>query len=53
MHLKMSSAEVVYCKWLPNITDELGLEVNSVDTVQTAPIGAFWSGSTLFAIEAS
>ena len=34
----MSSAEVVYCKYLLNITDEL--EANSVDPEQTAPIGA-------------
>ena len=53
MHLKMSSAEVVCCKWLPNITDKLNIEANSVDPEQTAPIGAIWSGSTLFAIEAS
>ena len=46
----MSSAEVVCCKWLPNITEELSIEANSVDPEQTAPIG---SGSTLFAIEAS
>ena len=37
MHLKMSSAEVVYCKELPNITDELSIEANSVDTKHTAP----------------
>ena len=49
----MSSAEVVCCKWLPNITDEFSIEANSVDLEQTAPIGAVWSGSTLFAIEAS
>ena len=49
----MSSAEVVCCKYLPNITDKLSLEANSVDPEQTAPIGAVWSGSTLFAIEAS
>ena len=52
----MSSAEVVCCKLLPNITDELSIEANSVDPEQTAPIGmigAVWSGSTLFAIEAS
>ena len=42
MHLKMSSAE-----------DELSIEANSVDPEQTAPIGAVWSGSTLFGIEAS
>ena len=53
MHLKMSSAEVVCCKKLPNITDKLSIEVNRVDPEQTAPIGAEWSGSTLFAIEAS
>ena len=49
----MSSAEVVCCKYLPSITDELSIEANSVDPEQTAPIGAVWSGSTLFAIEAS
>ena len=36
----MSSAEVVCCKSLPNITDELRIEANSVDQEQTAPIGA-------------
>ena len=49
----MSSAEVICCKWLPNITDKLSKEANRVDPEQTAPIGAVWSGSTLFAIEAS
>ena len=49
----MSSAEVVCCKYLPNITDTLSIESNSMDPEQTAPIGAVWSGSTLFAIEAS
>ena len=53
MHLKMSSAAVVQCKQFPKITDELSIEANSVDPEQTAPIGAVWSGSTLFAIEAS
>ena len=53
MHLKMLSAEVVCCKYLPNITDKLSIEANSVDPEQTAPIGAVWSGSPLFAIEAS
>ena len=51
MHLKMSSDEVVCCKKLPNITDELSTEANGVDPEQTAPIGAVWSRSTLFAIE--
>ena len=40
VHLKMSSAEVVCCKELPNIADELDLEANSMDSEQTAPIGA-------------
>ena len=48
----MSSAEVVCSKYLPNITDELSIEATSVDPEQTVPIGAVWSGSTLFAVEA-
>ena len=40
MHLKMSSAEVVCCKKMPNITDEISIEANIVDPEQTAPIGA-------------
>ena len=40
MHLKMSSAEIVCCKKLPNITDEIRIDANSVDPEQTAPIGA-------------
>ena len=40
MHLKMSSAVVVCCKYLPSITDELSIEANSVYPEQTAPIGA-------------
>ena len=39
-YLKMSSAKVVCCKKLPNITDGLSIEANSVDLEQTAPIGA-------------
>ena len=53
MHLKMLSAEVVCCKWLPNITDKLSIKANSMDPEQIAPIGAVWSGSTLVVIEAS
>ena len=49
----MLSAEAVCCKKMPNITDKLSIESNSVDPEQTAPIGAVCSGSTLFAIEAS
>ena len=39
MHLKMLSAEDVRCKWLPNITDKLSIEANSMDPEQTVPIG--------------
>ena len=31
MHLKMSSAEVICCKQLPNITDKLSIGANSMD----------------------
>ena len=34
MHLKMLSAEVVCWKILPNITDKLIIEANSVDREQ-------------------
>ena len=53
MHMKMSSAEVVCCKKLSNITDKLSIKTNGVDPEQTAPVGAVWSWPTLFAIEAS
>ena len=33
----MSSTEVVCCKWLPYITNELSIEANNVDPEQTAP----------------
>ena len=36
---KKASKNVVRCKLLPNITDELSIEANSVDPEQTAPIG--------------
>ena len=36
--LKKLSAEVVCWKKLPNITDELSIEANSMDPEQTAPI---------------
>ena len=36
MHLKkMSSAKVVCCKQLPNITVEISIEANSVDSEET------------------
>ena len=38
---------------MTNIADELSIEAKGVDPEQTAPIGAVWSGSTLFATEAS
>ena len=38
---------------MPNTTEELSIKANSLDPEQTAPVGAVWSGSTLFAIEAS
>ena len=53
MHLKMSSAEVICCKYFPSITDEFSIEANSVDPEQSALIGAVLSGSALFSIEAS
>ena len=43
----MSSAEVLCCKQLPNITDKLSIEANILDPEQTAPIGAVCSGSTV------
>ena len=49
----MSSVEVVCCEKMPKITDKSSTEANSMDPEQTAPIGAVWSGSTLFAIEAT
>ena len=39
MHLKMPSAEVVCCKLLPNITDELSIEANSVDSERSTLFG--------------
>ena len=40
MHLKISSTEVVCCKKMPNITDELSIEANSVDPEQIAPMSS-------------
>ena len=57
--LRKNASESVVC-WsrLLQIIDKhlwknLSMEANSVDPEQTAPIGAVWSVSTLFAIEAS
>ena len=35
---------------MPNITDELSREANSVDPDQTASSEAVWSGAALFAL---
>ena len=51
MHLKMLSAEVVCCKLLPSITDNLSIEANSMDPELTAPIGAVRAGPTPFALD--
>ena len=37
MHLKKLFAELVCCKCLRNITDELSIDAYSVDPEQTAP----------------
>ena len=36
----MLSAEVICYELLPNITEKLSIEANSVDPEQTTPIGA-------------
>ena len=46
--LFMSSAEYS-CKLLQTFQTYSGIQANSVDPDQTAPRGAVWSGSTLFA----
>ena len=38
LHLKMSSAEVICCKKLHNITDELSIEANSMDPEQIGAV---------------
>ena len=40
MHVKILSADFICCKLLPNITNDISKEANSVDPEQTAPIGA-------------
>ena len=49
MHLKMSSVYVVCWIFLQTFQTYFGIQANSVDPDQTAPKGAVWSGSTLFA----
>ena len=53
MHLKNYVFWSRLLQIIPNFTDELSMEANSVDPEQTAPIWAVWSGSTLFARETS
>ena len=43
----MSSAEVVCCKKLPNISDELSIEANSVNTEQTVPRSSLYRVHTV------
>ena len=50
LHLKMSSVYVVCWIFLQTFQTYLCIQANSVDPYQTAPKGAVWSGSTLFAV---
>ena len=45
----MSSVYVVYWIFLKTFQTYFCIQANSVDPDQTAPRGAVWSGSTLFA----
>ena len=45
----MSSVYVVYWIFLQTFLTYFCIQANSVDPDQTAPKGAVWSGSTLFA----
>ena len=49
LHLKMSSVYVVCWIFLQVFQTYFCIQANSVDPDQTAPRGAVWSGSTLFA----
>ena len=49
LHLKMSSVYVVCWIFLQTSQSYFCIPANSVDPDQTAPKGAVWSGSTLFA----
>ena len=49
LHLKMSSVYVVCWIFLQTFQTYFCIQANSVDPDQTAPKGAVWSGSTLFA----
>ena len=41
-------AKVICCIYLLTLLTNVSMEANSVDQDQTAPVGAVWSGSTLF-----
>ena len=45
----MSSAYVICWVFLQTFQTYFCIQANSVDPDQTAPLGAVWSGSTLFA----
>ena len=49
LHLKMLSVCVVCWIFLQTFQTYFCIQANSVDSDQTAPLGAVWSGSTLFA----
>ena len=49
----MVSAKAVCCIYLLTLLINVSTQANSVDPDQTAPVGAVWSGSTLFDQEAS
>ena len=49
LHLKMSSVYAVCWIFLQSFQTYFCIQANSVDPDQTAPRGAVWSGSTLFA----
>ena len=48
-NLKMSSVYVICWIFLQTFQTYFCIQANSVDPDQTAPRGAVWSGSTLFA----
>ena len=49
LHMKMSSVYVICWIFLQTFQTYFCIQANSVDPDQTAPKGAVWSGSTLFA----
>ena len=49
----MTSAKLSAANKCLTLLANLSIEANRVDPDQTVPLGAVWSGSTLFVIEAS